>query len=300
MQILESELLFEEGRPPIGEGGFAKVVRARYTPAGSPAGFPGRMVAVKSARIDYVKGVTGISEGVQADLLKEVAKLGSLHHENIINLFGVCFHADGTLSVVLQLADGDLLDAIDAATGGKVPLNLQLKFGLDVARGLAYLHTPDPSSNPPKPVTVHCDIKPANVLVLKGVAKLADFGLAKTLSTSLASCVKNSFSATGPIGVRCPPPPPPPTCLPLSSLFRALRAIRLTTGTPFTSFFHRPLSTWRPRTTTLARRTTGSRLLTSSRWAWCFPSWQRARRRLRTTWRRRAAGGPWSSTPSCV
>ena len=210
MQILESELLFEEGRPPIGEGGFAKVVRARYTPAGSPAGFPGRMVAVKSARIDYVKGVTGISEGVQADLLKEVAKLGSLHHENIINLFGVCFHADGTLSVVLQLADGDLLDAIDAATGGKVPLNLQLKFGLDVARGLAYLHTPDPSSNPPKPVTVHCDIKPANVLVLKGVAKLADFGLAKTLSTSLASCVKNSFSATGPIGVRCPPPRPPP------------------------------------------------------------------------------------------
>lgn len=105
--------------------------------------------------------------------------LGRFQHPNIVTLYGVCCelfphrhcctasncypaqsphpsshsqpppgpiadHTDGSnaVSIVEELAERDLCDCVGnlAATGGTLPLVWQLKFGLDVARAVAYMH----------------------------------------------------------------------------------------------------------------------------------------------------------------
>ena len=183
--IKESELLFEAGRPTIGEGSFGKVVAARYKPSGSPPEDSGRLVAVKSIKIQLEQGQRrqtqrAIPEAEKANFLKELKALGAMKHINIITLYGVCHHADGAISIVEELADGDLRDAIWAvrqkAPGTTLPRDLQLKYALDIARGVAYMHANG---------IVHCDLKPDNVLLCKGTAVLCDFGLVLAFNTTL-------------------------------------------------------------------------------------------------------------------
>ena len=69
VQILESELVFEKGKPPIGTGGFGKVVRARFIPSGSPAGSPGRLVAVKSMLVEFERGKAVVSDADRKSFL---------------------------------------------------------------------------------------------------------------------------------------------------------------------------------------------------------------------------------------
>ena len=51
-----------------------------------------------------------------------------------------------------------------------IPLLEAKKIALDVAKGLEYLHDKR---------IIHRDLKPQNLLLVGGVAKIADFGLAK-------------------------------------------------------------------------------------------------------------------------
>ena len=176
----ESELIFEAGRPPIGDGSFGQVVAARYKPVGSPADYPGRLVAVKSIKVRLERGQRAIPEAERGLFLTEVKALGAVKHLNIVTLYGVCYHADGVISIVEELADCDLLDAIAAVRqktpGATLPPDLQLKYALDIARGVAYMHANK---------VVHCDLKPDNVLLCKGTAVLCDFGLVHAFNSTL-------------------------------------------------------------------------------------------------------------------
>ncbi|KXZ50251.1 hypothetical protein GPECTOR_17g889 [Gonium pectorale] len=103
-------------------------------------------------------------------LLQEMTILGSLRHPNIVQLLGgsVSLHS-GDSFLVEELCDRTLSHAIyDENT----PYNLSvvLRWCVDVAAGLAYLH----------PNIVHRDLKPSNVLLTDdGTAKISDFGLAR-------------------------------------------------------------------------------------------------------------------------
>ena len=70
--------------------------------------------------------------------------LGRFQHPNIVTLYGVVYHTDGSnaVSIVEELAERDLCDAVGdlAASGKTLPLVWQLKYGLDVARAVAYMH----------------------------------------------------------------------------------------------------------------------------------------------------------------
>jgi serine/threonine protein kinase len=73
---------------------------------------------------------------------------------------------DGWLYSVMELCDCDL----DAWSDGRAWTEVLDRI-LEVGRGLLAVHAAG---------LVHCDVKPANVLVKDGVAKLGDFGLVST------------------------------------------------------------------------------------------------------------------------
>lgn len=110
-------------------------------------------------------------------LAQEARTLGAFAHPGIVSVFdlGLCsaaaFGADDdalVVYVVLELVDGSTLREWIAARRPSVA-EIHRVFG-DIAAGLHAVHAQG---------LVHCDVKPANVLVsTSGGGKLADFGLA--------------------------------------------------------------------------------------------------------------------------
>ncbi len=80
--------------------------------------------------------------------------MGSLKHPNIVTLYGVCYHRDGSnaVSIVEELAERDLLDAVWELRerGSTLPFEWQVKYALDIARGVAHMDAQG---------KVHCDLK---------------------------------------------------------------------------------------------------------------------------------------------
>ena len=159
VRIPEAELIFERGPAPHGVACFGRVAAARYR---------GGLVAVRT-----LGGLTpaAFPPSARAALDAEVAALAALRHPNIARLIGTCHHADGALSLVEELADCDAQDLL-AALRGRVPADICLKLGLDIARGVAFMHA---SSQ------CHSELSAASVLLIKGTAVLAGFGLAERL-----------------------------------------------------------------------------------------------------------------------
>ncbi|KIG17940.1 putative serine/threonine protein kinase [Enhygromyxa salina] len=98
-------------------------------------------------------------------LLAEVQAMTRFDHPNILRVHDVGDH-DGWLYSVMDLCDCDLL----AWKGGEAWSEVLDRL-LEVGRGLSLVHAAG---------LVHGDVKPANVLVKDGVAKLGDFGLVTT------------------------------------------------------------------------------------------------------------------------
>ena len=100
---------------------------------------------------------------------------------------------------------GDLCTALGHAPHLYTWDNLGKKVAVDVAKGLAFLHSHN---------VVHFDLKSANILLDRNNhAKLADVGLAKTLTEYHGEDHLSTFLATGDLGtfawaapeVRCQP-----------------------------------------------------------------------------------------------
>ncbi|GFR49807.1 hypothetical protein Agub_g11747, partial [Astrephomene gubernaculifera] len=112
-------------------------------------------------------------------LLQEMTILGSLRHPNVVRLLGGSVSLlSGASFLVEELCGRTLSHAIyDEST--PYSLQLVLKWCIDVARGLSYLH----------PNIMHRDLKPSNVLLDSyGTAKISDFGLARfKLHTTLVT-----------------------------------------------------------------------------------------------------------------
>merc|ERR1712013_877022 len=127
-------------------------------------------VAVKMLKEDH-------SEGELIGLVKEVEIMKMVgRHENIVNLLGVCSQPLGQpLLVVLEYADlGNLREFVQKRRmPGELCFKQMLVHSTQVARGMEYLASRQ---------CVHRDLAARNVLVTsQGVAKVADFGLARDL-----------------------------------------------------------------------------------------------------------------------
>jgi len=152
-----------------GAGGMGEVYRARDTRLD-------REVAVKILP-------THMSENAEAKQRfdREARTISSLNHPNICTLYDVG-QQDGVDFLVMEYLEGETL--ADRLAKGPLPIEQVLRYGIEICDGLEKAH---------RSGVVHRDLKPGNIMLTKGGAKLMDFGLAKA---SVVTASANSASLT--------------------------------------------------------------------------------------------------------
>ncbi|XAR62851.1 Non-specific serine/threonine protein kinase [Bertholletia excelsa] len=160
----------------IGKGGSSKVYRGCLP--------DGKEIAVK---------ILKQTEDILKEFVLEIEIITTLHHKNIISLFGFCFE-DGNLLLVYDfLSRGSVEDNLH---GDKKHVHMfgwseRYKVAIGVAEALEYLHNISD-----KPV-IHRDVKSSNVLVSDDFEpQLSDFGLAQWASTCSTHITCNDVAGT--------------------------------------------------------------------------------------------------------
>ncbi|KAI9010242.1 kinase-like domain-containing protein [Hyaloraphidium curvatum] len=164
----------------LGEGKFAVAYRAKLRGA-----IP---VAVKRLKDTRSK------EKLREELTKEVETWQQLSDDNVLRFRGYCMEP---LALVSDFADGGDLHGVleKVRLANAFPWAGRRECLLQVARGMLYLHSMD---------VLHCDLKPANILIRLGVYKIADFGLSSLRNLAGASTA-GSPAYMPPESLRRPP-----------------------------------------------------------------------------------------------
>ena len=172
----------------VGAGGMGEVYRARDT------------------RLDRTVAIKVLAASLAADpqlrerFEREARAISSLNHPHICTLFDVG-HQDGVDFLVLEYLEGQTLAERLARGGGDaegVPLQPKdaLQIGVEVCDALDKAH---------RSGIVHRDLKPANVFLVRSggasappIAKLLDFGLAKSAAPVVATSGLSMLPTTPP------------------------------------------------------------------------------------------------------
>jgi len=140
---------------PLGAGGMGEVYRARDT------------------RLDRAVAIKILPPHLSEDPIlrqrfeREARAISSLNHPHICLLYDVG-KQDGTQFLVMECVEGETL--AKRLEKGPLPLDLVLKYGVEIADALDKAHHSG---------VMHRDLKPSNIMLTASGAKLLDFGLAK-------------------------------------------------------------------------------------------------------------------------
>jgi len=169
---------------PLGSGGFGEVWEAR--------GQDGKIVALKFLPCGSRYGRVVVNEVRQLVLLREIK------HPHLLELYSVVT-LTGWLVLVMERADGSLQDLQrlyrEESSQNVAPRHLcelltQAAVALDFLAGLKL-----PSGNGSPSGMQHCDVKPANLLLVGDILKVADFGLSTARMDS--GCGRRGFGTPG-------------------------------------------------------------------------------------------------------
>jgi serine/threonine-protein kinase len=129
-----------------------------------------RTVAVK-----ILSGSAAQDQGTRARFIREAQLAGNVIHDHIIRVYDFG-EQSGQLFMVMELLQGeDLADAIRNKHVGNI--QDRIRIAEQIAEAMEHIHSLQ---------IVHRDLKPQNVFLSSaGIAKLMDFGIAKTDRTSL-------------------------------------------------------------------------------------------------------------------
>ncbi|KAG1367785.1 integrin-linked protein kinase 1 [Cocos nucifera] len=107
----------------------------------------------------------------------ELALLQQIRHPNVVQFLGAVTQSSPMMIVTEYLPKGDLRDFLKRK--GTLKPALAVRFALDIARGMNYLHEHKPEA------IIHRDLEPSNVLRDdSGHLKVADFGVSKLLKVA--------------------------------------------------------------------------------------------------------------------
>ena len=194
----------------LGEGGYGEVWKAT-----APGGLP---CALKFIKLD---NNAGLKE------LKSIGLVKKLRHPNLVPLSAVWLRdedgntisegdngesfsfrvsGDKELVIAMGLGSGSLADklagarsekAVDALPGG-LSLRKLLGYMQDAARGIDCLNNPAEHGNPDCQPLAHCDIKPANLLLVGGCVQVCDYGVAKAVGKDIKKTMAAGTAAYAP------------------------------------------------------------------------------------------------------
>ena len=139
-----------------GSGGMSRVYRARDNQLG-------RLVAVKILHQRFADDAEHVER-----FRREALAVARLNHPNIVTVIDRG-EADGVQFIVFEHVEGEDLKRLITRTG-PLPVRRALELGVQIGRALSFAHANG---------VVHRDVKPQNVLVRDGNAKVTDFGIAR-------------------------------------------------------------------------------------------------------------------------
>ena len=148
---------------PLGAGGMGEVYEARDTRLD-------RSVAIKVLPAELARDA-----GARARFDREARAIAALNHPNICALHDIG-DADGHGFLVMERLEGETLQ--DRLQRGPLEIEQIVDYGIALADALDAAHARG---------LIHRDLKPANIFITtRGVVKILDFGLAKTVDADAA------------------------------------------------------------------------------------------------------------------
>src|SRR5438128_5677257 len=143
------------------------------------AGGMGEVYLAQDTKLDRKVAIKFLPERLVADeqarkrLVREARAAAKLDHPNICSIYEVS-EDDGRSFIVMQHVEGETLDS--RMKRKSLDLSESLSLASQLADALAEARTHG---------SIHRDIKPSNIIITpRGQAKVMDFGLAKSLSTT--------------------------------------------------------------------------------------------------------------------
>ncbi|KAJ0447049.1 putative dual-specificity kinase TKL-Pl-5 family [Helianthus annuus] len=161
----------------VGKGSFGEIIRASWR--GTPVAVKRILPSLSDDRF------------VIQDFRHEVNLLVKLRHPNIVQFLGAVTEKKPLMLITEFLRGGDLHQCLKEK--GALNPTTAINFALDIARGMAYMHT-EPN------VIIHRDLKPRNVLLVNSNAdhlKVGDFGLSKLIRVQNSHDVYKMTGETG-------------------------------------------------------------------------------------------------------
>jgi serine/threonine protein kinase len=147
------------------------------------AGGMGEVYTARDTRLDRTVAIKICKGRFTERFEREARAISSLNHQHICALYDIG-REDSVEFLVMEYLEGETLEA--RLRRGALPLEEALRIATQVASALDAAH---------RKGVIHRDLKPGNVMLTRGGAKLLDFGLAKR-SEPVALSGTNAFGPT--------------------------------------------------------------------------------------------------------